>query len=48
VETGGFPNTSADPAHGLPWWLVLAAALLAALAIAGAVRLRSALGRRWS
>jgi hypothetical protein len=48
VETGGFPNTTADPMRGLPTWLVAAGALvLCAMAIAG-VRLWSTLRGRWN
>jgi len=48
VETGGFPNTTADPARGLPSWLVVAGVLvLCAMAVAG-VRLWSVRRNRWN
>ncbi len=48
VETGGFPNTTADPARGLSWRVVAGSVLLLIALAAGAVRIRSLLGSRWS
>ena len=48
VEVGGFPNTTADPALGVPSWLLVAGALvLCAMAVAG-VRLWSTPRGRWT
>jgi hypothetical protein len=49
IEPGGFPNTAADRAHGLPWWLLVAgAAVLVVLAIGGGARLWSTRPGLWS
>jgi hypothetical protein len=48
VETGGFPNTTADRPGAMPWWLIGCLVALALAMLVGASRLWS-LGRgRWS
>jgi hypothetical protein len=42
VETGGFPNTTANPSGALPWWLVaVAAAIFLAVVLEGIRRRRT-------
>ena len=49
AETGGFPNTTVDRAHALPWWLLVAgAAVLVVLAVGGGARLWSARPGLWT
>jgi len=48
VEIGGFPNTTADPAHATPWFLIAAGAVVLSVLAAGGIRLWSALLGRWN